>query len=432
MEELLHYVWKHKLLPLRHATTDGRTVEIVDPGTHNNDAGPDFFNAKVRIDGTLWIGNIEIHVRSSDWYAHGHDHDRAYDNVILHAAEHIDCDVEDAGGRRIPQIRLEVPKDVADNYAELLREAKYPPCYRIIPGVPAVVTHSWLAALQAERLERKTVDIRRRADTQGGSWERALFVTLARNYGFGVNSDAFEQWANTVSLDAAAHHRDDLFQTEAIFIGQAGLLDHSVLPPSRRDDALNDVYFKRLSDEYAYLAHKFGLRAMDGKTWRFARLRPQSFPYIRLSQIATMYCERRCGLREIVESGSYDELQDMLRTRVSTYWQTHHTFGAESKRSEKRLTKSSADLLMINTVIPFIFAYGRYTASQTLCSRALALFEKIAPEDNKITRAWAECGLPVSSAADSQALIQLKKEYCDRKDCLRCRFGYEYLKGRRI
>ena len=428
MEQLLHYVWRHRLIPAALTTTDNRAVEIIDPGLPNNGAGPDFFNAKVKIDGTLWVGNVEIHDRSTDWEVHGHHRDRAYDNVVLHVAGDVDCDVIDSQGRSIPQIRLEVPRHVLENYAELSHEDRYPPCRRIIKSLPRLTVHSWMAALQTERPERKTADIRRRAELRGGDWEDACFITLARNYGFGVNGDAFEQWACRVPLAAVAHHRDDLFQIEAIFMGQAGLLDPMSIPERYRAQALADDYYKRLCTEYTYLSHKFNLSPMDYKQWKFLRLRPQNFPHIRISQLANLYHGRRMGLRALTECDTVDALRDMMRTHVTPYWETHYTFASESFKNEKQMSPFSLNLLLINTAIPMIFAYGRHTSDERLCERAGDMLDSLKPEGNHIIRMWRECGLDVRSASDTQALIQLKNEYCDRKDCLRCRFGYEYLK----
>lgn len=432
MEKLLHYVWKHKLLPLRElTTTDGRSVEVIDPGRHNSDAGPDFFNAKVKIDGTLWVGNVEIHDSSSDWYLHGHDHDKAYDNVVLHVAENVDRDVTTTEGRLIAQMQLSVPQNVRENYEELLSADRYPPCYKIVPQLPRLTVHSWMAALQAERLERKTVDIKRRAAAMDGSWEDAYFVTLARNYGFGINSDTFEQWALNVPLSKVGHHRDDLFQIEAIFMGQAGLLCDDAVPHYYIEEARREGYLDKLKNEYLYLAHKFGLQPIDHKQWRFLRLRPQNFPHIRISQLANLYYERKAGLSTILECETLDRLRNVMQTHVTPYWETHYTFGSTSTRNEKNLSASSMNLLMINTAVPMLFAYGRHVGDERFCERAVAFLEQLKAENNNIVRMWRDCGLLAQNAGDSQALIQLKKEYCDRRECLRCRIGYEYLKSKR-
>ncbi|MCR5241450.1 MAG: DUF2851 family protein [Prevotella sp.] len=429
MEQLLHYVWKHKMFPLKELmTTDGRKVEVIDSGLHNRNAGPDFFNAKVKIDGTLWVGNVEIHDRSSDWYRHGHDHDSAYDNVVLHVAGVIDSEVQTTSGQQLPQLQLDVPPMVQQQYDELLKTDQYPPCYKIIPDLSLLTVHAWMAALQTERLERKTEDIRKRADRCNGSWEDAYFVTLARNYGFGINGDAFEQWAYHVPLSAVGKHRDDLFQIEAIFMGQAGLLELDTVPAHYQKDALNEGYFAKLRNEYQYLAHKFSLQPMNVTLWRFLRLRPQNFPHIRISQLANLYYERKASLSKLIECQSVKEMQEMMRTHVTPYWETHYTFGSESPENSKHLSPFSLNLLMINTAIPMLFAYGRHASKEQLCDRAFDFLEELKAENNHIIRMWRDCGLEVKNAGDSQALIQLKKEYCDRKDCLRCRFGFEYLR----
>ena len=429
MEELLHYTWKHRLLPLQPLeTTDGRPVEVIDPGLHNRNAGPDFFNAKVRIGDTLWVGNIEIHQKASDWYQHGHDRDPRYDNVVLHVCETIDRDVMTSDGKYLPQLQLTIPQTVREHYEELLQTDQYPPCYRIIPDLSRLTVHSWMAALQTERLERKTEDIRHRAERLGGSWEDAFFVTLARNYGFGINGEAFEEWAYNVPLSAVGHHRDDLFQIEAIFMGQAGLLELDTIPAHYQQDALNDGYFARLRNEYQYLAHKFSLKPMDVSHWNFLRLRPQNFPHIRISQLANLYYQQKLGLSALIECQTVNDLKTLLHTQVTPYWETHYTFGSLSAKNEKHLSYGSLNLLMINTAIPMLFAVGRHRQHEELCDRAFNLLEELKPENNYIIRLWQQCGLEVRSAGDSQALIQLKKEYCDRRNCLRCRFGYEYLK----
>lgn len=425
----MHYVWKHKMFPLSElATTDGRTVEVIDPGRHNSDAGPDFFNAKVKIDGTLWVGNVEIHDRSSDWYLHGHDRDRAYDNVVLHVATTVDRDVLTSQGRAVTQMQLSVPQSVSNNYKALLSADRYPPCYKIVPQLSTLFIHSWMAALQAERLERKTEDIERRAEATDGSWEDAYFVTLARNYGFGINGETFEQWALNVPLSKVGHHRDDIFQIEAIFMGQAGLLSDEAIPHYYIDEAHREGYYDKLRNEYLYLAHKFSLKPIDHKLWRFLRLRPQNFPHIRISQLANLYYERRAGLSVLLECKTLEQLRKVLQTHVTPYWETHYTFGSTSTRNEKNMSAASLNLLMINTAVPMLFAYGRHIDDEHLCERAISFLEQLRAENNNIVRMWRDCGLPAQSAADSQALIQLKKAYCDRKDCLRCRIGYEYLK----
>ena len=429
MEKLLHYVWKHKLFPPEPLyTTAGQPIEIIDTGLHNTNAGPDFFNAKVKIGGEIWVGNVEIHDRSSDWFVHNHHRDDHYNNVILHIAEAVDADVKTANGLIPPQLQLTVPPLIAQHYTELLQTDDYPPCYQIIPNLMPLTVHSWLNALETESLERKTDDILRRVSHANGSWEAGYFITLARSYGFGINSDAFEQWASSIPLNDVAHHRDDLFQVEAIFLGQAGLLETSAIPERHRAEALADDYYQHLQKEYVYLAHKFNFNPVSHSIWRFLRLRPANFPYIRINQLAHLYYMRKARLSQIIACTSLKEAREALTTSVTPYWENHYSFGAESPRKEKKTSTVSLNLLLINAVIPTLFAYGRHKQDERLCERAFSFLEQLKAENNHIVRTWQRVGLNVETAADSQALIQLKKEYCDRKDCLRCRFGYEYLK----
>ena len=419
MEQLLHYVWKHKIFSLKELkTTTGQQVEVIDTGLANTAAGPDFFNAKLKLDGVLWIGNIEIHERSSDWFKHGHHADAGYNSVILHIASEIDTEISRSNGERIPQIQLICPEAVRTNYKELLETDSYPPCYRIIPSLPPFTAHSWMTALQMERFEQKATLLNERLKRCQGNWEDAFFITLARNFGFGLNGDAFETWAHQLPFRAVDKHRNDLFQIEAIFFGQAGILE----------DSDGDGYYLRLKKEYTYLQHKFGLIPMDASLWRFLRLRPANFPHIRIAQLACLYHRAYGLLSRIMETETLQGVRDILKGGTSEYWLTHYTFGGSSPSRPKTLSNTSLDLLIINTVVTFLYAYGLHKGNRVLCARAGSFLEELKAENNYITRMWEQCGMKASNAADSQALIQLKKEYCDKKKCLYCRIGYEYLK----
>ena len=419
MEQLLHYVWKHKIFPLKELkTTTGQQVEVIDTGLANTDAGPGFFNAKLKLDGVLWIGNIEIHERSSDWFKHGHHADAGYNSVILHIASEIDMEISRSNGERIPQIQLICPEAVRTNYKELLETDSYPPCYRIIPSLSPFTAHSWMSALQMERFEQKATLLNERLKRCQGNWEDAFFITLARNFGFGLNGDAFETWAHQLPFRAVDKHRNDLFQIEAIFFGQAGILE----------DSDGDGYYLRLKKEYTYLQHKFGLIPMDASLWRFLRLRPTNFPHIRIAQLACLYHRAYGLLSRIMETETLQGVRDILKGGTSEYWLTHYTFGGSSPSRPKTLSNTSLDLLIINTVVTFLYAYGLHKGNRVLCARAGSFLEELKAENNYITRMWEQYGMKASNAADSQALIQLKKEYCDKKKCLYCRIGYEYLK----
>ncbi len=422
METLLQYTWKHKIFPLSELTTDkGDIVEIIDPGLTNKNAGPDFFNAKIKINGVLWVGNVEIHQYSSDWYRHQHCNDKIYDSVILHVAETIDHDITRTDGEPIPQLELKCPEFVKNNYQYLLKCDSYPPCHKIISAIPKIIIHSWMNALQTERLQQRTELLNERVRRCNGNWEDALFITLARNFGFGLNGDAFEHWANNIPLRAIDKHRNDLFQIESFFFGMAGILD----------EEKNDEYFCKLKKEYAYLSRKFELKAIDSSLWKFLRLRPNNFPHVRIAQLAYIYYNSQSMLSKILEAQSIRDIKEILKGGTSTYWLTHYTFAGTSASRTKTLSNSTLELLIINTISTFLYAYGEHRGNEKYCERAVKLLEEIKPEYNHIIRQWEQCGLKAQHAGDSQALIQLKKEYCDKKKCLYCRIGYEYLKNKR-
>ena len=403
MEKLLHYVWKHKILPLKALlTTDGREVEIIDPGMYNTHAGPDFFNAKIKLGDTLWAGNIEIHLKSSDWYRHGHQLDPAYNNTILHVVQKADSEVETEEGKKPAQMELDIPAQLSVHYAELQTTEDYPRCHKMIPTLDKLKVHNWMDALLAERLEERSKRVLDRLDESKGDWERTTFVTLCRNFGFGLNGDAFELWAKRIPLQAVNKHRDNLMQIEAIFLGMAGLLDQC-------KNQMTAEELTRLKQEYAYLKHKFTLpEPLESTQWKFMRTHPKNFPHIRIRQIAALHQSGRAQCSALLEAKDVKELHDILKV------------GGTSA--------GSRNLLIINTVVPILYAYGTKHQNTGMQEKAIALLEELPAENNYILRQWKGCGLNVKSAADSQALIQLKKEYCDRLDCLRCRFGYEYLK----
>ena len=423
MEQLLHYVWRHRLFPLRPLTTQGgERVEVIDVGLPNPHDGPDFFNAKVKVGATYWAGNVEIHDRASDWFHHGHDRDPHYNNVVLHVVREADALALTQDGKRIPQLQLEVPAYVKANYAALFAEEKYPPCFRVLPDLTTLQRTSWLAALAAERLEQKKARIDDYLRLTNRDWERSCFVALARNFGFGVNAEAFERWALNIPLSAVGKHRDNAFQVEAFFFGQAGLLDPQATPQERQDD-----YFRSLADEYRFLRHKFSLTPLPHDLWRFLRLRPQNFPHVRIAQLVNLYHSNQVNLSRLLEAASAADLRTLLQTSVTPYWETHYTFGLPSKAGRKALQTSALDLLLINTAVPLLFAFGRSHRDERMCERALRLMESVAPERNSIVKAWADVGLKARSAAESQALLRLKRDYCQRKACLDCRFGAAYL-----
>jgi len=436
MELLLHYCWQHKIFPLAPLeTVDKQRVEVINPGLHNKDSGPDFFNAKLRIGGQLWVGNVEIHEYASDWFLHHHDTDAAYDNVILHVVRINDRRIlrRSQPGELIPQLQMDVPDFVQQNYLTLAACDRAPRCAHIVPTLPSLLVHGWMSALTVERLEERTRQVEARRTRLGGDWEATCFVTMARYFGFGINGEVMERWAESIPLGLLGKVRDEPLAVEAIFFGQAGLLcpsPHALLKMKRQGLSPADfTHQQKLLKEYEYQRHKFGLVPIDRNLWRTARLRPQNAPQIRLAQLVTLYCTYRLNLSRLLETHTLEDCRALLATHVEGFWQTHYgLFAEETPPSDKQLSAASRDLLITNAVTALLFAYGRYKGREELCERALDWLEKLPAEHNRIIADWEQAGVPAHNAADTQALLQLTRAYCEPRNCLRCRFGYEYLR----
>ena len=404
MERLLHYVWKYKLYPaMPLLTTDGRPVSVIDPGTLNSDAGPDFFNAKIKIADTLWVGSVEIHTRASDWLVHRHDKDKAYDAVILHVVECVDCEVRRTDGEPIPQLKLIVPEAIVKNIDWLLYREVAMPCLGYIPEIEPLYISSWLDALLGERLERKTADIFRLLDLYGGDWNEVFYITLTRNFGFGVNNDIFERLAKSLPLRCIQKQRGSHSQVEAMLFGQAGMLD----------ETLDCPYYRLLQREYRFLRHKFGLTPLDPSQFRSLRIRPVNFPCLKLAQLAAVWTQYDTLFSVILAAGSIGCIKQCFRVSV---------------RKEKQVGENSLCILLINTVVPVLFAYGVRSKQPEYCDRAIHILESLPSEKNAIVSSFTQAGIKTGHAGDSQALVQLKREYCEKKKCLYCRIGFRYLK----
>ena len=417
-ESVLHHVWQYRLFQPHGLTTiGGETVEVIDPGKLNTDGGPDFFNAKLKIDNTLWVGNIEIHNQSSDWVRHNHQRDKAYDNVILHIVRKADAEVRRTNGELIPQLELQVPDDIQTRYDELISARKWVACEDKLQLLPAVLISSWKSALLTERFERKTAAVESLLSQSQNHWEEAFYISLARSFGFSTNSQAFETMAKSLPLSVLARHKDNVFQLEALLMGQAGFLEK----------VEQDEYQLRLHKEYRFLQVKYGLKPMEISQWKLLRLRPDNFPTVRLAQFASLIFRSSKLFSVILETHSGKELRKLFDTRVTEYWQKHYLFGRKSSVSTKKMGEKSIDILLINTVIPFLFAWGKKKNDQHRMEEAIRLLEEIKPENNAIIHRWKERGVTCQSAFDSQALLQLKKNYCEEKKCLQCRIGHKVL-----
>ena len=421
-EQLLHYVWKFKLHGSSAFTSsEGEYIEIIDPGMLNTNAGPDFFNAKIKVGDKTWAGNIEIHKSSSDWKRHNHQSDPAYNSVILHIVEKIDCDVYTQEGRKIPQVSIEVPDKIASNYSHLLSSSFTIPCSNKLSKVPKIYFNQFLYSLLAERLERKTKDIFKVLDKFNNSWDETFYVLLARNFGFGLNSDEFERLALSLPYFYIQKHSDNIFQVEALLFGQAGLLE---------DDTQMDDYYIDLRKEYQFLRKKYTLKNLDGVIFKSLRVRPQGFPQVRIAQLAAVLQQSKRLFSHILEKEDENLLRLFFHINASEYWQTHYTFGKPSNKRTKYLGDASIDVILINTVVPILFSYGKKNNIEKYCMRAQSILEDLKPERNNIVVEFKKHGIKTQNAADTQSLIQLKKEYCDKRKCLYCKIGYQILAGK--
>ena len=325
---------------------------------------------------------------------------------------------------------MEVPHELAKRYLILASDQGQAVCHQNVKeNCTRLAVNSWLSALQAERLEWLTEEIRRRAK-EFGSWEAAYFVTIARTFGLGVNGDMMERWAKSLPMSVIEQRADDLFQLEALFLGQAGLLELETIPEQFQHDALNEGYFAKLRNEYLYLAHKYSLLPLDGKQWKPMGKGCNRTPHLAFVFLANMCYQRKTSLQDMLKCESMKEVQNLLKVSVTPYWQTHYHFGAVSRTSTKQLSTERLNLIVINAVIPMLFAYGREMSKEVYCDQAFDFIEQCKAEKNAITKHWEQYGIKNETAGDSQALIQLQREYCDKRKCLRCRFGYEYLRGR--
>ncbi len=421
MEQLLHYIWKYRLYrPSGLTTTQGDTLEIIDPGLENTDAGPDFFNAKIRINGTVWAGSVEIHQKASDWLAHGHSADKAYGNVILHVVETDDGTVFRQNGEAIPQLVLPIPEQVIDNMEWLLTRDSPVACLERLPAIDPVFRLQWMDALLAERLERKTDDILRWLDLYQKDWNEVFYILLCRNFGFGVNSDAFERLARSLPLKCILKQRPSASQVEALFLGQAGLLNDS--------NGNRHHYYRLLQQEYSFLRKKYGLEPLEPHIFRNLRLRPDATPHIKLVELAAIWIRHDTLFSSVLSARTPRELKDFFRVPASAFWDTHYNFLRPSPHRKKQLGENALNMLLINTVVPLMFAYGLYHRMDEHKARALRLLASIPPEHNSIISLFNQVGMKPRNAGDTQALIQLKRNYCEQKKCLYCRLGFQLLK----
>lgn len=394
------------------------SIGVITPGVYNRDSGPDFFNTRLIIGGTEWAGNTEIHVNASDWYRHGHHIDHAYDNVILHIVYNEDADVYTASGRRLITIRLVFDPVLWENYLDFMNNPSPLPCSGLIGLTDGFRIKHWLWSIAVERLERKHDDIREILSKTGNDWEETLYRLVTRYFGFRVNTDPFGMLAARLPLKIIRKHSDQLIQVEALLYGTAGLLDEALFR-----EAVNDSYYLLLLREYRVLRAKYSLQPVDGWLWKFHRLRPANFPTVRLSQLAALLSHSDGLFSRVLGCSDRESLRALLSVSASSYWNNHYQFGREVPPVAGRAGRQSADLLIINAIVPLLFVYGKVRQQQEWCDRAVEILDSLPPEKNSVVTDFTRAGLKPESAFASQALLELRNMRCRYHRCLDCTIG---------
>lgn len=418
-EDFLYYLWKYHLSGKTLTGTGNEKIYIQHPGQQNYDSGPDFFNGNIRIDDTLWAGNIEIHTKSSDWFHHGHQNDANYDNVILHVVYEDDRPVFRKSGKPIPTLVLKgkFNEKLLEKYQGFLLSKQWIPCQDDILKAGYFEILNWLHRLAIERLEQKAKEIEQMLKESKNDFREIFYRKLLRSYGFKTNSEAFEQLALSLPFSILAKHKYHLAQLEALLFGQAGMLNRN----------FSDEYPKQLQIEYQFLSQKYELKAIRPEAWKFMRMHPQNFPTIRIAQFAHLFYRSTALLQKILEAEKLNDVTNLLQTQASGYWLTHYRFDKPANSKPRKMGKPSIYLILINTIIPFVFVYGKRTNQPSLCEKAMDWLTSLPAEKNYITRNFNLLGIKPENALQSQALIQLKTFYCKNKQCLHCAIGHHLL-----
>jgi len=421
-EEFLHHVWQFKLFNTNNLKTiQNEEVKIVQSGIQNTDAGPDFFNAKLQISETLWAGNVEIHTKSSDWIKHQHQLDKTYDNIILHVVYEDDQPITDKSGNFISTIELKnkIGASLIENYHDLLNSKSWIPCENQIKNVDEFIINSWINRLIVERLERKSGEIKETLELNKNDWEETFYQYLFKYFGLTVNALPFHLLAKQTPLRILEKH-NSLLSIESLLYGQAGMLEED----------MQDTYYQSLREEYQFLKNKFSLEAIDKSLWKLLRLRPSNFPTIRISQLSNLLVKAPRIFSKVVGVSSIKELQSLFDVSASHYWDNHYQFGNKvDKKQVKKLGKTTINNIIINVVVPLLFIYSKENKTDDAGNEVFNYLEILPSEVNTIVKRWNELGVKTTNALQSQALLELKNNYCFQKKCLNCSIGNNLLKN---
>ena len=422
-EYFLHFIWKNRLMHLQGLTaTSGETIEIVHQGYHNLHAGPDFTEAKIKINNTLWVGNVEIHVQASDWEKHSHHTNEQYNNVILHVVKNADKQAFRKNGSEIPTLVLQFDPEMFHIYNQLSKYKNPKVCSNHIHMLDSLVIPLWIDRLSVERLQLKSEEIITTLKQYNNNWEQVFYIFVARAFGFNVNAQPFEMIAKLISVTQLARQKDNLLQTEALLFGVAGFLD----------EPDGDNYYLQLKAEYRHLQAKYGLKSIPVSTWKFLRLRPYNFPTIRIAQFAALVHKSVSLFSKVVEAKTIDDLTLLFTVSASDYWDMHYQFNIISKKQVKNFGNDAVNLLLINVAAVFLFTYGQVKQNDDYKEFSLYLLENTNSEKNAIVDKWTNSGLKIENARQSQALLQLDKHYCREQRCLDCQIGTKLLLSKHL
>jgi hypothetical protein len=419
-EDILQYIWKFQYYNNSDLLcTNGDTVTIIHPGVHNFDQGPDFTEAKIKIKGTLWAGNVELHVSSSQWNQHKHSVDTNYNNIILHVVWNHDIEIKDPNGNNLPTLELQsrVSKLLLEKYKQLMQAPQFIPCEGLEINISGLALTAWKQRLAAERLLLKSDTIFKILEETNFHWEETFWWLIAANFGLKVNSESFKKIAQSLPLHLLTKHKNNIVQVEALLFGQARLLEND----------FREKYPLMLQKEYRFYSKKYKLHPVDGEL-HFLRMRPANFPTIRLAQLAMLIHNSEHLFSKIKETASSKELKEMFAVVANDYWHYHYILEEETEFKIKRLGKQMIENILINTVVPIVFCYGLHHNDEFFKEKAVRWLEEISPEKNAITKGFENLGYSNKSAFDSQAFIQLKNHYCNNKLCLECAIGNSLLK----
>lgn len=421
-EKFLHFVWQFRLYNTADlATNTGQQIQVLNCGLNNSNAGPDFLNAKIRIDETTWAGNVEIHIKASDWLLHKHQNDSVYDNVVLHVVYEDDEPIYSSTGQLLPCLALKplIANELFERYDALLLANTAFPCQNQIAQVDYFLVNSFLARVLVERLSQKTEEVFERLNALNGNWDDTFYHFLAKNFGFKINALPMAMLAQSLPQQLFAKHKDQPKQIEALIFGQAGFLAQH----------FTDPYPLGLQQEYKFLATKYKLVPIDVSLWKFLRMRPQNFPTLRLAQFSALASVSNHLFAKVLNVKDVKTIAKLFEELpVAAFWQTHYHFNKTADQVALQLGKKSIDNLLINTVALFLYAYGKHTAQANFQTRAVQLLEHVAAEENTILKAYISAGVQVKTAFQSQAILQLHKHYCMPKNCLNCGIGLKILK----